>query len=130
MAKHVFLSFVIEDESLVHLFRGQAKNKNGDLEFDDYSVKEPISSTSAPYIKTKITEKIKAVSVTICLIGGATARSDWVDWEIRKAAELGKKVFGVRLHRDAVKDKTPKALSDLGAKVLDWDVDKIVGEIE
>lgn len=37
MAKHVFLSFVEEDLELVRLFRGQAKNKNSDLEFDDYS---------------------------------------------------------------------------------------------
>lgn len=127
--KHVFLSFVIEDEKLVTLFRGQAKNKNTDLAFDDYSVKEPINSSNAAYIKTKIAEKINAASVTICLIGETTATSAWVDWELRKADELGKKVFGVRLHSDAAKDKTPKALTDLGAKVLDWDTDKIVAEI-
>lgn len=129
MAKHVFLSFVIEDQELVTLFRGQAKNKNSDLAFDDYSVKEPINSTNAAYIKARIAEKITAASVTICLIGGTTATSDWVDWEIRKAKDLGKKVLGARLHSDATKDRTPKALTDIGAKVLDWDIDKIVAEI-
>lgn len=129
MAKHVFLSFVVEDAELVTLFRGQAKNKNSALAFDDYSVKEPINSKSAPYIKLKIAEKIKASSVTICLIGATTATSTWVDWEVRKADELGKKVIGVRLHSDATKDKTPKALTDIGAKVLNWEIDKIVAEI-
>jgi hypothetical protein len=129
MTRHVFLSFVIEDKDLVTLFRGQAKNKNSDLAFDDYSVKEAINSTNAAYIKTKIAEKIGAASVTICLIGQTTATSDWVDWEIRKSDELTKQVFGVRLHSDATKDKTPKALTDLGKKVLDWDIDKIVAEI-
>lgn len=90
MAKHVFLSFVVEDADLVTHFRGQAKNRNSDLAFDDYSVKEPIISTSAPYSKLKIAEKIKASSLTICLIGATTATSTWVDWEVRKADELGK----------------------------------------
>jgi hypothetical protein len=36
MFKHVFLSFVEEDLASVVLFRGQAKNKNSNLEFDDY----------------------------------------------------------------------------------------------
>jgi hypothetical protein len=129
MAKHVFLSFVIEDERLVTLFRGQARNKNSDLAFDDYSVREPINSTNAPYIKARITEKIRASSVTICLIGHATSSSSWVDWEIRKASELGKRVFGVRLHSDPTKDKPPTALADIGVKILNWDIDKIVSEI-
>lgn len=129
MSKHVFLSFVMEDQDLVTLFRGQARNKNSDLAFDDYSVREPINSTNAAYIKTKIAEKISAASVTICLIGATTATSAWVDWEIRKAGELGKKVFGVRLHSDATKDKTPKALTDLGKNILNWDIDQIVAEI-
>jgi hypothetical protein len=129
MAKHVFLSFVVEDQDLVTLFRGQARNKNSDLSFDDYSVREPINSANASYIKTRITEKIRACSVTICLVGTDTAASAWVDWEIRKGAELGKKVFGVRLHGDAARDRTPRALTDIGAKVLNWEIDKIVAEI-
>lgn len=129
MAKHVFLSFVIEDADLVTLFRGQAKNKNSDLAFDDYSVREPINSTNAPYIKTKITEKITDSSVLICLIGYDTHKSDWVDWEIRKAVELRKKIIGVRLHSDLTRDQAPAALISAGATVLNWEIDKIVSAI-
>lgn len=43
MARNVFLSFVEEDLDLVNLFRGQVKNENNDLEFSDYSVKEPLT---------------------------------------------------------------------------------------
>jgi MTH538 TIR-like domain (DUF1863) len=129
MAKHVFLSFVIKDVDLVTLFRGQAKNKNSDLAFDDYSVREPINSTNAPYIKTKITEKITASSVLICLIGYDTHKSDWVDWEIRKAVELKKKIVGVRLDSDSTRDRAPAALISAGAMVLNWEIDKIVSAI-
>ena len=128
MAKHVFLSFVEEDLARVNLFRGQAKNQNNDLEFDDYSVKEPIDSSNAEYIKRLITTKIRAASVTICLLGPTTYTSDWVDWEINKAVELGKKVFGVRLHSDKT-CRTPGALAAVGGKVLDWDISAIVKEI-
>ncbi len=124
--KHVFLSFVVEDLDDANLFRGQAKNRNSELEFDDYSVKVPFNSTNAAYIRSKITEKIRAASVTICLIGTTTKSSSWVDWEIRKSKELGNRILGVRVDSDAGKNPTPKALVDVGAKVVNWRIDDIV----
>lgn len=129
MAKRVFLSFVVEDKDLVTLFRGQAKNKNNDLEFSDYSVKEPYNSTNRDYIKSQIKPRISAASVTICLIGNTTCKSEWVDWELRVSKEFWNKVLGVRLHSDASKDPTPKALVDLNASVVNWDIDAIVKAI-
>lgn len=129
MAKRIFLSFVEEDLDLVNLFRGQAKNKSSDLEFSDYSVKEPYDSMNAAYIRSKIRERIRAASVTICLIGETTYKSRWVDWEIRTSAEDGNRLFGVRLHGSAIKDISPKAITDLKAAVYNWDIDTIVRAI-
>jgi hypothetical protein len=129
MAKRVFLSFVVEDKDLATLFRGQAKNKNNDLEFSDYSVKEPYNSTNRDYIKSQIKPRISAASVTICLIGNTTSKSDWVDWELRVSKEVGNRVLGVRLHSDASKDPMPKALTDLKATIVNWDIDAIVKAI-
>ncbi|MCK6080980.1 TIR domain-containing protein [Microbacterium sp. EYE_5] len=126
MTKHIFLSFVEEDLETVRLFRGQARNKNSALAFDDYSVKVPYNSTSATYIRSKITEKIKASSVTIVLIGTHTWKSDWVAWEIKKSVELGKKVIGVRLKAGVL---IPGALTEARAKIVDWKIDDIVREI-
>jgi hypothetical protein len=125
MATRVFLSFVEEDLALVNLFRGQAKNKNNDLEFSDYSVKEPYDSTNAAYIRSKIRERISAASVTLCLIGKTTSTSRWVDWEIRASKEERNRIFGVRLNSNAA-DPVPKALTELGTTVVGWDIDKIV----
>jgi hypothetical protein len=129
VARRVFLSFVEEDLTSVNLFRGQAKNKNSDLEFSDYSVMDPYDSTNGAYIRGKIRERIKAASVTICLIGETTYRSRWVDWELRTSAEEGNKVFGVRLHGSAAKDTAPESLTDLNSSVYNWDIDAIVKAI-
>lgn len=126
MARRVFISFVEEDITLANLFRGQAKNKNNDLEFFYYSVKEPFDSNNAAYIRSKIRERISAPSVTICLIGETTYSSRWVDWEIRTSAEERNRIIGVRLHSNTLKDITPKALTDLAASVVNWDIDSIV----
>ncbi len=128
VTKHVFLSFVEEDLERVRLFRGQAKNKKSDLDFDDYSVKVPYNSENADYIKSKIGDKIRAASVTICLIGPQTSRSTWVQWEIEKANTLGKKVFGVRLYSDRT-CATPSALAAIETPVYDWNIDAIVKAI-
>ena len=125
MTRHVFLSFVIEDEDRVNLFRGQAKNKRLDLAFDDYSVRTPYNSQDAGYIRSRITERLKAASVTICLVGPTTATSAWVDWELEKSYELGNRVFGVQLYGDRA-CPSPSALRTHNARVLAWDVDQIV----
>ena len=129
MARHVFLSFVEEDLNLVNLFRGLAKNANNDLEFDDYSVKVPYNSKDADYIKQQIRNKIDGASVTVCLIGHSTHKSEWVDWEIVASNSKKKGIVGVRLHSSAL-DIPPPFLKSTGAKIVDWSITDIVRAIE
>jgi hypothetical protein len=120
----VFLSFVEEDLNLVNLFRGQAKSGNSDLEFADYSLKEPFNSTNADYIGRGIINQIKYVNVTICLYGPTTYTSRWVDWELRKSIELGKPIMGVCLYGDGRVQYYPSALENHPR--LSWDINDIV----
>jgi len=129
MARHVFLSFVEEDLQRVELFRGQAKNANIDLEFDDYSVKVPINSGDADYVKRQIRNQIDGVSVTLCLIGYNTYKSPWVDWEIGVSDDMGKGIVGVRLHSSS-SDKIPDALEGVDAEIVDWNIGDIMAAIE
>lgn len=119
-----FLSFVEEDLNLVNLFRGQAKNKNSDLEFADYSIKEPFDSTNADYIARGIAAQLKLASITVCLYGPTTYTSKWVDWELRKSLELGKPIMGVCLYGDGRVRYHPAPLENK-PRVM-WDVDEIV----
>ncbi len=129
MARNVFLSFVQEDLDLVNLFRGQAKKEDSQLEFQDFSVKEPINSRNADYIKQQIGDLIRKVSVTAVLIGYSTYASDWVAWEVQASAALGKGLLGVRLHSSAA-DSVPQALTKQNAEIVNWDIKEIVRAIE
>ncbi len=124
MKRKVFLSFVEEDLQLVNLFRGQAKNDNSDLEFYDFSVKEPYNSVNEDYIKQQIRQKLDLVSVTLCLFGHDTYRSKYVKWEIETSVGKGKGLVGVRLHSDN-SDGIPSIFSDNGGILCDWDHDEI-----
>ena len=129
VARNVFLSFVEEDLNLANLFRGQARNANNDLEFRDYSVKEPFNSTNAEYIKQQIRNLIDNVSVTLCLIGYNTHTSNWVNWEIETSALNLKGLVGVRLH-SSQSDIPPSALGKYNGRVVNWDIPSIVRAIE
>ena len=117
---HVFISFNYEDSDEVNLLRGQAKNDNVDLQFDDYSVKEAIDSTNADYIKRQIREKISRCSVTVVYLSDTTASSAWVNWEIEESIRLGKGVVGVH-KADRSPGRIPPALLANGCKVVKWE---------
>jgi hypothetical protein len=90
--RNVFISFAYEDLNEVNLLRGQAKNENSSLEFNDWSVSEPYNSERAEYIKQRIGERIDQSSVTVVYMTEDSARSEWCAWEIRRSLELGKHI--------------------------------------
>ena len=122
--RNVFISFHIEDEAQVELLRQQAKDPRYNLEFIDYSVKEPFDNKW----KTQCTERIKRSSLVICAIGPNTHKREAVLWEVNKAYELGKKVIGVRIYRDQ-NHRIPKPLRDNNAKIMYWNLDDISREL-
>ena len=122
--KKVFISFRSEDKPLVDLFRCQAKNKNNDLDFIDFSLRVPFNSKNAEYIKRGIRERIRQSSVTVVLITESTHKSKWVDWEIRESKKLGKGVVGVKCESGS-SPKIPKAISEHGCEVVNWNHNEI-----
>lgn len=120
----VFISFHIDDENQVNLLRHQGKNSD-QLEFTDYSVKEPFDDKW----KTHCTERIRQSTIVVVAIGENTHNREAVDWEIRKAHELGKPVIGLRIYRDK-NHKIPPAMSEHNDKVVPWSLETIQSEID
>lgn len=117
--RNVFISFAHEDMGEVNLLRGQAKNENSPIEFNDWSVSEPYNSERAEYIKQRISERIQQSSVTVVYVTPQAATSEWVAWEIKRSLELGKKVIGV-FKGDQRPATNFKAVRDNGIKMVPW----------
>lgn len=80
-------------------------------------------------IKRLLEMRIKWSSTFICLIGPKTHKSGWVNYEIRKAHLLGKRIVGIYTHgsKDAV--ELPEAYKKYGTSPIGWNsIDKL-GEI-
>ena len=114
--RNVFISFAFEDVNEVQLLRGQSKNENSDIEFNDYSVREAYDSEHAEYIKGKLTERINQASTTVIYISLNTAQSKWVKWEVEKSLELGKRIIAV--HSGKVAPPAPAWID--GIKIVTW----------
>lgn len=117
--RNVFISFATEDTDEVNLLRGQAKNDNSDIEFNDHSVREPYDSERAEYIKQKIAERISRASVSVVYVSGNTSQSQWVKWEVEKSLELGKKVVAVHAGSKPPM-QLPEWIRRLRIKVVPW----------
>jgi len=117
--KNVFLSFAYEDLNEVNLLRGQAKNENSNIEFNDWSVREPYNSSRADYIKQRIGERISQSSVTVVYVSNDTAKSEWVNWEIEESLRRNKPVVAV--HKgDSAPNVLPKSVTDHRIKIVPW----------
>lgn len=117
--RNVFISFAMEDEREVNLLRAHAKNENSDIEFNDHSVRDPIDSDRAAYIKDRISERLNRASVCVVYLSDSTAQSKWVKWEVDEAVRLGKKVVAVH-PREGRPPNTPDWIQKHGIPVVEW----------
>lgn len=118
--KRVFLSFASEDLDHVRGLRLLKDNPDFDLEFYDESIKEPIDSRNADYIKRVIGEQISRASVTVCLISETTHQSKWVDWELEKSDEEEKTIIAMAI-KGVERAILPKLIKERSLKFWSWD---------
>lgn len=123
MTHDLFLSFASEHKTLVDPFRADAQPRLSMLSFDDRAP----SNADAPGWKHHAEEMIRTCTATLCLVGRSTHNSAPVDWEIRRAAALGKPVFAVYLEPAEL---VPAALSELGVAPLPLNVDVLMDALK
>ena len=111
--KRIFVSYDYDnDRHYKNLLVAWDKNKEFDFNFYDGSVTVAIDSKDADYIKSQIKPKIDASTHLLCIVGKNTHKSNWVDWEIKTAISLKKKLIGVKIEKE---NTTPSALLGAGA---------------
>jgi hypothetical protein len=127
--KTVFISFDYDnDRHYKNLLVAWDKNKEFDFEIYDGSLREPINSTNAVYIKSQIKPKILAASRLLCIVGKETAKSDWIDWEIKTAVDNKKKLIGVKVEKAFA--SPPRLLASGATWALSFNFDAIKKAVE
>ena len=120
MAKpRAFISFEMEDKWARDFLVQHAKDKKNDIEFYDFSVKDPFDSKW----KTECKKRIAMTKGTIVLIGPTTYKSEAVLWEIAESNRQKHYIFGIQIS----KDKTYTVPAGLPSKnVIRWDFSQMV----
>lgn len=104
MVKRVFISFKAEGKQKVDGLRLLVKNPNYDLEFYDESVRFPINSVKASYVKSVIKEKKQRAGAVLCLVNTDTHTCQWVCWELET---LSKPIVAMAVKRSTTGNTTP-----------------------
>lgn len=120
MAKpRAFISFEMEDKWARDFLSQHAKDKNNDIEFYDFSVKNPFDSKW----KTECIKRIALTKGTIVLIGPTTYKSEAVIWEIAESNRQNHYIFGIQIN----KDKSYTVPAGLPSKnVIRWDFSQMI----
>lgn len=80
-------------------------------------------------IKRLLRMKMSWASTVVVIIGKNTHNRPWVDWEIKKANELGKRIVGV-YERGGTENDVPAALEKYEDARVAWNSENIIGAIE
>jgi hypothetical protein len=72
----------------------------------------PVDSPDAEPYKEALAQRIGAASGILCILGEQSSTNGWMEWEIKRADQFGKRVIAVRINRDVA---VPELLSDMGA---------------
>ncbi|APX86877.1 hypothetical protein BV511_20550 [Methylorubrum extorquens] len=79
-------------------------------------------------LRRLLRRKMSWASTVIVLVGAKTHARPWVDWEIRKANELGKRIVGV-FTRGGTEADVPAALEDYGSALVNWNSNSLMDAI-
>src|SRR5574341_1547927 len=125
--KNVFISHVHEDDELVPRLKEMMANAGMEVRDGSITSDKPNEAQNEEYLKREILEpRIQWASTLVVLITHDTAQSWWVNWEIKRAVELGKNVVGVYA-QGATEADIPEELQQCGdAAIVGWQGDRVV----
>lgn len=129
--KNIFVSHQHSDADKIEAFKSLI-GRHG-INMRDSSIYESKLKNNAKneqYIKQELIKpQMRWAGTVAVLIGKDTAKSDYVNWEIKTAAEMGKRIVGVFL-QGAKDEDVPPALYEYGDNLVGWNGEKIVRAID
>lgn len=116
-SKRIFVGFAVEDKRYRDLLRGQSKLGGSPINYTDFSVKEPWSSSW----KTNCRQRIRGCDGFIALLSKNVRDADGARWEIKCAVEEKVPTLGVWISGD--EHYKPPEIE--GKRVIAWTWDGI-----
>jgi len=113
-SKQVYLSFDHEHDGYFKdvLVTWSKMPGFAQLWINDQPPSMPVDSPEAEPYKEALAQHIGAASGLLCMLGEQSSTNGWMEWEIKKADQLSKRMIAVRINRDVA---VPELLSDMGA---------------
>ncbi len=128
--KNIFISHVHEDDALLPNLRELIARSGMEVRDGSINTDKPNNAENEDYIKREILKpRIEWAGTLVVLITHDTADSWWVNWEIKYAIQLGKRVVGV-FAQGATDADIPEELGKCGdAAIVGWQGDRVVDAI-
>jgi len=128
--KNIFVSHQHNDADKIESLKNLIGKHGIDMRDSSiYEKKLKNKASNEQYIKQELIKpQMKWAGTVVVLIGKDTAKSDYVNWEIKTAGEMGKRIVGVYL-QGAKEEDIPKQLNEYGHNLVGWNGEKIVRAI-
>ena len=133
--KHVFISHHHADDAGVDKLTGLLGRKGYEIRNSSIRAKPANQrrleqgKVSDRTIKRLLRMKMNWASTVVVLVGKRTHERPWVDWEIKKALELGKRIVGV-YERGGTEHDLPETLENNADAMVSWNSDSVIDAIE
>lgn len=121
MPERIFISFAIEDKILRDFLVGQKRNDNIDIDFIDYSVKQPWSFQW----KTNCRSRIISCAGVVGIITNNTPKADGQLWELKCGYEESKPTLLIHGYSDPNARLRMKPKEIEGRLINNWTVENI-----
>lgn len=133
--RHLFISHHHQDDAEVTKLTNLLSGKGNDIRNSSVRLKpENQRRMDEKRVSDKVIErilrmKISWASTVVVLIGKDTHARKWVNWEIDKADEQGKRIVGVYV-RGGTEADIPPSLEKHGSAIVGWNTSSIMAAID
>lgn len=133
--RHLFISHHHQDDEHVTSLTNLLSKKGYDVRNSSVRMKPENQrrmdekKVSNAVIERILRMKISWAGTVVVLIGKDTHTRPWVDWEIRKANEQGKRIVGVYL-RGGTEADVPPSLESYASAIVGWNGENILRAID
>ncbi len=133
--RHLFISHHHQDDAEVTNLTNLLASKGYDIRNSSVRMKPENQRrveekrVSENVIERILRMKISWATTVVVLIGKDTHTRPWVNWEIDRANEQGKRIVGVYV-RGGTEADAPSSLEKYASAIVGWNTDKIMSAID